>query len=93
MSGLKRSILFGWKPNLAKLEQSEDLSDMRAAEYREAWAWAHYLLHGPDESRQVLSDYLYDISVGEAAGSFRDRLIEKVPEAERQLVDHIRHWR
>ncbi|RLS55951.1 MAG: hypothetical protein DWH91_08070 [Planctomycetota bacterium] len=93
LASLRRSIFFGWKPNLARLEQAENLSDMGAAEYREAWAWAHFLLNGPADARQVLSDYLYDISEGETAGSFQTRLLERVPDAERQLVNHIRLWR
>lgn len=92
LSSLKRSILFGWRPNLAKLEAAEDLSDMGSNEYREAWAWAHYMLHGPPEVRQVLSDYLFDIQSGEAAGLLSTRLLEAVPQAEIRLVEHIRNW-
>ena len=93
LSSLKRSILFGWRPDLAKLEAAEDLDDMGVNEYREAWAWAHFMLHGPLEVRQVLSDFLFVIQSGEAAGSFRDRLVMAVPNAEIQLVEHIRVWR
>ena len=31
---------------------------MNGAEYREAWAWAHFLLHGPPEARTILLGYL-----------------------------------
>lgn len=93
LSSLKRSIIFGWRPNLRQLETAEDLSDMGANEYREAWAWAHFMLHGPNEVRQVLSDYLYDIQQGEAAGVFSTRLTEAVPDAEIRLVEHLREWR
>ena len=93
LSSLKRSILFGWRPGIAKLEAAEDLADMGANEYREAWAWAHFMLHGPPEVRQVLSDYLFDIQSGEDAGLLSTRLVETVPQAEIRLVEHIRHWR
>ncbi len=92
-ASLKRAILFGWRPGIAKLEAAEDLADMGADEYREAWAWAHFMLHGPPEVRQVLSDYLFDVQSGEEAGLLSERLIEAVPQAEIRLVEHIRHWR
>ncbi len=93
LGSLKRAILFGWRPNLPHLEAAEDLADMGADEYREAWAWAHFMLHGPPEVRQVLSDYLFDIQSGEAAGLLGERLAKVVPHAEIRLVEHIRHWR
>ena len=93
LPSLKRSIFFGWRPNLERLEAAEDISDMGSVEYREAWAWAHFLLHGPQEVRQVLSDFLYEIESGEAAGSFRERLVAAVPNADILLVEHIRQWR
>ena len=93
LSSLKRSILFGWRPHIDKLEAAEDLADMGAEEYREAWAWAHFMLHGPPEVRQVLSDYLFDIQSGEVAGLLSERLAEAVPQAEIRLVEHIRNWR
>lgn len=93
LGSLKRAILFGWRPRIDKLEAAEDLADMGADEYREAWAWAHFMLHGPPEVRQVLSDYLFDIQSGEAAGLLSERLAEAVPQAEIRLVEHIRNWR
>ena len=93
LPSLKRSIVFGWRPNLELLEAAEDISDMGNDEYREAWAWAHFMLHGPQEVRQVLSDFLHEIESGEAAGSFRERLVAAVPNADILLVEHIRQWR
>lgn len=93
LSSLRRSIFFGWRPNLAKLEAAEDLSDMGAHEYRESWAWVHFMLHGPPEVRQVLADYLYDIQSGETAGLLKDRLAKALPHADVRLIEHLRHWK
>lgn len=93
LTSLRRSIFFGWRPNLAKLEAAEDLSDMGASEYREAWAWAHFMLHGPPEVRQVLADYLYDIQSGESAGLLKTRLDEALPHADVRMLEHIRTWK
>lgn len=93
LSDLKRRILFGWRPNLKRLETLGSLTEMGAGEYRESWAWAHFLLHGPPEARQVLSDYLHDIEHGKLAGKLSDRLVIHVTDADKQLLSHIRHWR
>ena len=90
---LKRAIFFGWRPNLARLEQLESLQDMDAGDYRESWAWAHFMLHGPTEVRQVLADYLYDVAEGKPAGRLSERLQAKTGNYEDQLVAHLRHWK
>ncbi len=93
LKSLKRSILFRWKPNLQRLEALEDLSDMGEEEYREAWAWVHFMLHGPQEVRQVLSDYLYDIEQGDANTLLSARLAKIMPDYNQRLVNHLRAWR
>lgn len=89
---LKRRILLGWRPDLPALEALEHLNEMDASHYRESWAWAHFLLHGPANARQLLSDYLHDIQSGNLAGRFSDRLRARIPDAEAQLVTHLRSW-
>ena len=89
---LKRRILFGWKPDLDRLERREDLTEMTAEDYRESWGWAHFMLHGPMDVRQVLSDYLYDVESGNVAGRLSERLRARIPDVEDQLVAHLRNW-
>ncbi len=54
----------GWKPNLQKLESLQSVQQMTPGDYRESWAWVHYLLHGPAEGRGVLLGYLGDLRKG-----------------------------
>ena len=89
---LKRRLLVGWRPDLKRLESKERLENMDAADYRESWAWAHFMLHGPTEVRQVLADYLFDVEQGNPAGLLGDRL-SKLPGLEDQLVLHLRNWK
>ena len=93
LKSLKRSILFRWKPNLQRLEVLEDLGDMHDDEYRESWAWVHFMLHGPQNVRQVLSDYLYDIEQGDATRPLSARLAAVAPNYNQQLVQHLKSWR
>ncbi|MEZ5940127.1 MAG: hypothetical protein R3C18_01965 [Planctomycetaceae bacterium] len=89
---LKRRLLFGWGPNLAKLEDKSDLSQMDAADYRECWAWVHFMMHGPDEVRQVLADYLHNVEQGNPAGQLGDHLRESI-DLDTQLLRHLRQWK
>jgi hypothetical protein len=93
LASMKRAILFRWKPNLQRLEVLQELSDMHDDEYRESWAWVHFMLHGPKEVRQVLSDYLYDIEQGDAGKPLSARLAAVAPNYNQQLVQHLKSWR
>jgi hypothetical protein len=88
----KWSLRLGMVRTIESLEQRTDLTEMDAADYRYSWAWVHFMLHGPGEVRQVLSDYLYDISQGETEVVLSDRLRAVDPHIERRMVAHIRNW-
>ena len=93
LKSIKRSIMFRWKPNLQRLEVLEDLGDMHDDEYRESWAWVHFMIHGPQGVRQVLSDYLYDIEQGDAGKPLSARLAAVAPNYNQLLVQHLKTWR
>ncbi|MFV1965099.1 MAG: hypothetical protein ACC628_06720 [Pirellulaceae bacterium] len=75
------------------LEEKRDLSAMGVLEYRFAWAWVHFMLHGPELAHRVLADYLTDVRAGTPPGRLSGRLAEAVPDLERQLAAHFRWWR
>jgi hypothetical protein len=89
---LRRRLLFGWRPDLRKLESKTKLLEMDASDYRECWSWAHFMLHGPSDVRQELADFLDDVYHGRTAGTLGSRLL-KLPETEARLVDHLRNWK
>ena len=92
LGGLRWRIRFGWKPRLHALEKKRGLNDMRAADYRESWAWVHFMLHGPREARQVLADYLNSIQDADPPGFLSAHLERRLPNAERRLVQHLKDW-
>lgn len=51
----------GWAPALERLEGLADVREMSPRDYRESWAWVHYLLTGPRPNRSVLLEYLADL--------------------------------
>ena len=73
-------------PPLVQLEAKRDLSQMSSTDYRHAWAWTHFMLHGPPEARQELVDFLADIARNNPPGLLSDRL-EKTLAGHRQAVE------
>lgn len=76
---LAAAIAKGWKPDLKRLESLNEVSMMNQADYREAWAWVHFMLHSSAETRQLLVDYLQELRTDPNPGSLRERLEENVP--------------
>jgi hypothetical protein len=46
LSAVRWAVRFGMPPKLESLEKKSELSDMGKAEYRGAWAWVHFMIHG-----------------------------------------------
>lgn len=83
------SLANGWTPNLRKLEQMEDFSQMQHIHYQEAWAWVHFLLHHSDQSRQILLGYLNDLRTHRRPASLSERLRRDLPGFEQQFVAYV----
>ncbi len=82
-----------WHPNLKKLEGKSDLSEVSLANYREAWAWVHFLLHGPPEATNLLQRYLLTIQAEQPPGPFSAHLRQIIPDPERSLTAHLKTWK
>ena len=90
---LRWNLRFGMIPSIGALEALQDLSAMGGAEYRFAWAWVHFMLHGPLPVHRELVRYLADIRRGNPPGTLSERLGRTVPGLEQQMVAHFKHWR
>jgi hypothetical protein len=75
------------------LERRSVLSDMGNPEYRSAWAWVHFLLHGPPPGREELVAYLSDVRLGCATASLSVRLHNRIPAIDRVIATHFSTWR
>jgi len=90
---MKWASRLGWKPDLKRLEGRNNLSEFSMADYRESWAWVHFLLHGPDDAGQLLRNYLATIQQETPPGPFSRHLTRAIPDPGRQLTAHLRKWR
>ena len=90
---LRWNLRFGMIPNVESLEAYQDLAEMGGPEYRFAWAWVHFMLHGPLPAHRTLVRYLADIRRGNPPGKLSERLDRAMPDLERQMVRHFKQWR
>jgi len=78
---------------IEKLEAIGQVSQMGAAEYRYAWAWVHFMLHGPPAAREQLQSYLATIAAHSPPGKLSRRLRYSVPDLDQRFAEHWRTWR
>ena len=90
---LDARLILTWRPNLTKLETVRDQSVMTARNYRESWAWVHFLLHGPDAANSMITRYLASIEAHEPPGPLSTQLRRVWSKPERQLTSHIKSWK
>jgi hypothetical protein len=65
---------------------------MDEANYRGAWAWVHFMLHGPPEAREELVAFLADIHARTPPGLLSRRLERRLPGLDRRVADHFKSW-
>jgi Protein of unknown function (DUF1570) len=75
--------------DLNRLEQMTQVDQMSPAEYREAWAWVHLMLHSNDDARKVLVSYLKELRSTKNPGPLRPRLTTVFPSPETALTRHL----
>ena len=96
---------FASPPSLSRLEKLTRVDQMQIREYRESWAWTHFLIHYSQETQRLLALYLRSlrpeaqaaISSEEAARLQKSaplkRLLERhVPDYKAKYVEHFRGW-
>ncbi len=52
------NVKFGAVPPLNRLERLEFIDEMGTREYRDSWAWVHFLIHHSPQSHRLLAGYL-----------------------------------
>jgi hypothetical protein len=80
----------GKLPRLTELEALDALDEMGREEYRDAWAWVHFMLHGPPEGRDELVRYLGEFHSGGEPGRLSERLRRRLPDLDRRIAEHFR---
>jgi hypothetical protein len=78
-----------FKPDLGRLEQLNEVQQMTPAEYREAWAWVHFMLRTKPEAKAVLLAYLQQLRTNPNPGPLGPRLVAVTPALDDALNRHL----
>lgn len=92
LSKVRRAVRLRRHQDIRQLEAVRDLRQMGKTEYRYAWAWVHFMLHGPLPARQELKAYLGDIHSHTPPGVLSDRLQRRVPNLQSEFIRHFDDW-
>ncbi len=92
LTGVRWMARLGITPRLEKLEKKADVTEMGGAEYRDSWAWVHFMLHGPYLAHDTLVRYLADLQNHTPPGIFSQRLRSRLPDSEERFRAHFRSW-
>jgi len=76
---LPADLAAGWSPDLARLEALKAVRQMSPRDYRESWAWVHYLLNDSRAHKAALLAYLADLRASPEAAPLSRRLGEPGP--------------
>jgi len=80
---------YSFKPDLAKLERMKEVDEMGPAQYREAWAWVHLMLHSKPEARTALLSYLQQLRGSRPPGPLGPKLARVFPDMEGEMTRHL----
>jgi hypothetical protein len=87
---IEAAMGLGQLPRLEELELLQNFDDMGRPEYRDAWAWVHFMLHGPREAQDELVRYLDELHAGSNPGKLSERLRRRLPDLNRRIAEHFR---
>jgi len=93
LKSMRWAVRFHQHLELVDLADIRDVRKMGQAEYRSAWAWVHFMLHGSPEGRKQLLGYLHDIQNGLPPGQLSERLFSTLPDIDQQFTDHVQNWK
>lgn len=60
--------IFSPVPSLPTLERLKGVNEMGPTQYRNAWAWIHFLIHYSPRTQQILSRYLQSLETEKQSG-------------------------
>jgi hypothetical protein len=93
LKGITWNARFGAVPSLQKLEQLSDIKQMGQRQYRDAWAWVHFLLHASPQGKAELVAFIADIAHGRSPGKLSSRLDRRFDRPGKHFAAHFRGWK
>ncbi len=91
-ASMRRALRWGKVPSLEALEKKQKLEEAGGDDYRNAWAWIHFLLYDSPEGYEELVGYVADLRAGLPAERLQMRLRRRLPGLESRFSTHFRNW-
>lgn len=98
-------LFFSRAPSLERLEHLSQVQQMGEREYRESWAWVHFLIHYSQETHYLLAEYLASLRPEyqskltaeqvadlQKSSPLTARLKEQFPDYKKIYVAHFKNW-
>lgn len=92
LSAIRWRAWWGSTPQLDSLERLVGPEQMEKTHYRDAWALVHFALHGPNEARTELRNFLHDLMAETPAEPLSARWRRLWPDLKPALRDHFDRW-
>ena len=92
LRSVKWEARLGRVSDLRDLEKLASMEEMNAGDYRDAWAWVHFMLHGSPAARDELQKFLGDIAAHRPPGVLSERIRRRIPDANSRYLAHFRKW-
>lgn len=92
LSVVRRHLFWKRPDSLDEMETLRGIEQMSAAEYRQAWAWVHFLLHGPEAAQQELLHYVAQLREHQPPRQLSERIRHAFEQPEQELQRHFRRW-
>ncbi len=93
LGSIRWNVWFGIIPSIEDLEKCTDVSKMGKAEYRDCWAWVHYMLHGSAEAHEELARFLRDLQTQNPGEPLSQRLERRIPLLRQSYAVHFKNWK
>ncbi len=89
---VRMAARLGMLPGLEKLERLDQSQTMSSTDYRNCWAWTHFLIHGPETVQHLFRQYLSDVRLGRLEPPLSVRLAQVETNPRAALSLHFRRW-
>ena len=99
---IRFNVKIGIVPYLSRLEKLEFIGEMGSREYRDSWAWVHFLIHHSPQTHRMLAGYLQLLATLPETASDPKKKIEVPPisfyledvvkQPREKYLEHFKTW-
>jgi hypothetical protein len=89
LAELRKQLRTSAPRQLEALEAIINFDDLGRGEYRDSFAWVHFLLHGPRAGHEELVLWLAEHRAGRQPEPLSQRLRRRLPDLDQRFVEHF----